>query len=404
MTVPASVRPSSWKRYALGAPDLRRLLLGGLIVVALAATAAADAGNPKQSNLPKVVSFPVVISLSGAAGLPGGQIADGMKFAAQQINKTHFLGHTNIDLQFQDDQTNADRAIRLVNDVVQSSASALLGPAVSSLALATAPIAQQAGLPYIASQAQSSGLKPLLQRKSFIFRLTSPQLNYQKVTVNYLVKHKVKSTALLYVQDGVANTEWATKIMPPILKKAGISVTDTIAFPSSQTDFSALATKLQQSNPNAVGVSTLSGQSSTLVSQLRLAGYKGLLYADNSFGGNSLQGAGALANGSVWAADYAPWLDAPSAVAFTKAWRAANNNADPVNFNAEGYDAVYFLARALLLGQSLDRAKLRDAMQAVTAKGMDGAVGHIVFEHTQDAYVPGTLLEWKDGAVVQATG
>jgi branched-chain amino acid transport system substrate-binding protein len=382
-------------------PVLLVVLLLGSFAALLAMASVASGAKPSPSKLPSKVSIPVVISLSGAAGLPGGEIADGMKFAAAEINKTKFLGSTKLDLQFQDDQTNTDRAIRLVSDAVQSKAPAMLGPAVSSLALATAPIAQDGKLPYVASQAQSSGLKPMLQRGSFIFRLTSPQLNYQQITVDYLVKKAVKSTALLYVQDGAANTEWAQKIMPPLLSKAGISVTDTIGFPSSQTDFSALATRLQQAAPDAVGVSTLSGQSSTLVSQLRLAGYKGLLYADNSFGGNSLQGAGALANGSVWAADYAPWLTAPSAVKFTKAWRTQYKE-DPLNFNAEGYDAVYFLARALLLGQTTDREKLRNAMQAVTRKGMEGAVGQINFLRTQDAYVTGTLLQWVNGGVVPA--
>jgi branched-chain amino acid transport system substrate-binding protein len=371
-------------------------------LAALVAAAVVAAGSSARSDaLPSKVSIPVVISLSGAAGLPGGEIAEGMRFAAAEINRTKFMGKTKLDLQFQDDQTNSERAIRLVTDAAQGKAPAMLGPAVSSLALATAPIAQQAKLPYVASQAQTSGLKPMLQRGSYIFRLTSPQLNYQKITVDYLTRKAVKSTALLFVQDGAANAEWAQKIMPPLLSKAGINVTETIGFPSTQTDFSALATRLQQAAPDAVGVSTLSGQSSTLVSQLRLAGYKGLLYADNSFGGNSLQGAGALANGAIWAADYAPWLTAPTAVTFTKAWRKQFKE-DPLNFNAEGYDAVYFVARALLQAQTLERDKVRNAMQAVTRKGMAGAVGQINFLRTQDAYVTGTLLQWSNGGVVPA--
>jgi branched-chain amino acid transport system substrate-binding protein len=375
--------------------------LSAVAAVMCAGASSAIGSSSSTSALPARIEVPAVISLSGAAGLPGGQVADGMKFAAAEINRTKFLGRSKLILSLQDDQTNTERAHRLVTDAVNSKAPALLGPAVSSLALATAPVAQEGELAYIASQAQVSALKPLLQRGSWIFRLTSPQLNYQDVTVNYLKRKGIKSTTLLYVQEGAAQTEWATKVLPPLLRKAGIEIKDTIAFPQTQTDFSALATRLRQSDPDSIGMATFSSQNPAIFTQLRLGGYRGLLYGDNSFGGNSLQGAGAHANGAVWAADFAPFMTNPSSRKFTKAWRAAKKT-DPLNFNAEGYDAVWFLARALKSANTLNRAKVRDAMEAITKVGMTGAVGKIVFKRTHDAYVDGVLLQWVNGGVVPA--
>src|SRR5690606_9924158 len=141
------------------------------------------------------------------------------------------------------------------------------------------------------------------------------------------------------------------------------------------------------------GMSTFQTQNSTIVSQLRQFGYEGGVFGDNSFGGNSLQGAGALANGAVWAADFAPVMTEPeSGVEFITAWKAAKGTV-PLNFNAEGYDAVWFVARSLKDAQSVDRDKVRDAMEAITKTGFSGAVGEITFVG-HDAKVPGVLNQW----------
>jgi branched-chain amino acid transport system substrate-binding protein len=150
-------------------------------------------------------------------------------------------------------------------------------------------------------------------------------------------------------------------------------------------------------------MSTFQTQNSTLVSQLRQAGYQGVIFGDTSFGGNSLQGAGTAANGCIWSADFAPFATTPqSSVDFITAWKAAKS-ADPLSFNAEGYDAVWFVARALKNAQSLDRAKVRDAMDAITKEGMPAAVGDLTFVG-HDAKVPGVLNQWLDGKPAEVTG
>jgi branched-chain amino acid transport system substrate-binding protein len=385
---------------------LRRLSGGVLVTCAVVVAACgsdSEGGATKSagSALPSTVKVPVVISLSGGAGLPGGQLADGMRFAAEEINRTKFLGNTKLELAFQDDQTNAQRVVRLVNDAVRSDAPALLGPPVSAFGLSTAPIAQKGKLPYVASQSVTSGLDPLLEDGSYIFRLTAPQTYYQQPTVDYLASKGVKTVALLAISDGAANSEWAKETMPPLLEKAGMKVTDTITFPQAQTDFAALTTRLKQNAPDAVGMSTFQTQNSTIVAQLRQAGYKGVIFADTSFGGNSLAGAGKLADGSVWTADFAPFMTEPdSAVTFIKDWTAAKHK-DPLNFNAEGYDSVWFAARAIKAAGTADREKVRAAMEALTKKGFDGAVGRITFDG-HDARVAGILNLWSGGKATKA--
>ncbi|MES1246592.1 MAG: ABC transporter substrate-binding protein [Actinomycetota bacterium] len=374
------------------------------ILAAVAASAATAGTKTAQAGLPSTIHIPVVMSQSGAAALPGTQLINGMQFAASQINSTKFLGKSKIVLDLNDDQSDTNVAFRDVTSVVDSKPPAFMGPGVSALALTTAGIAEQAHIPYIATEAVSSGLRPYVQRGHYIYRLTPPEFNYQDITFKYLAAHNIKSISILYVQEGAAQTEWATKTVPPLAKKYKIKILDTIPFPQTQTDFNALATRLAQEKPDAIGIASFSSQNPAIITQIRQSGYKGQLFGEGSFGGNSLVGAGSAANGAIWASDYAPFMTYPSSVAFTNAWRKAHSGADPLNFNAEGFDGLWFLAHALKRANSVDPAKVDKALEALVQNYYNGAIGKITFKRTHDAFSPGVLNMWQDGKPVRAAG
>jgi branched-chain amino acid transport system substrate-binding protein len=391
------------RRSTTGRWSLRRTLgLGVAIAAALAIVVAGGAGAATKSKLPGVVHIPVVMSLTGAAGLPGSALAAGMQFAVTQLNQQKFLGKTKVVLDVNDDQTDVNRATQLVTSVVNSHPPGFLGPGVSALALTTAPIAENAKIPYIATEAVNSGLNPLLVRGDYIYRLTPPEYGYQTIVVNYLKKKGIKSAMLLYISQGAAQEQWAAATMPPLLKGAGINLTDTVPFSQTQTDFSALATRIAQENPDAVGIASFSSQNPTLFTQIRQAGYKGLLFGEGSLGGNSLVAAGDNANGAVWASDYAPFMKAKSTVAFTKAWEKANNGTAPVNFDAEGYDGAKFLIEAIKKANSIDPAKVDAALEALTKVPYYGAIGKVTFHGTHDAASQGVLNLWENGQPTNA--
>jgi branched-chain amino acid transport system substrate-binding protein len=381
------------------------LALGLAGLAALGASAAGASPSSRDAGLPSVIHIPVVMSMSGAAALPGTQLVAGMQFAVSQINAQHFLGKgTTMTLDLNDDQTDTNVAFRDVTSVVNSHPPAFLGPGVSALALTTAGIAEQGKIPYIATEAVSSGLRPYVQRGHYIYRMTPPEFNYQGITMSYLATHKIKSIALMYVQEGAAQTEWATKTIPPLAKKYKMKIVDTIPFPQTQTDFSALATRLTQDKPDAIGIASFSSQNPAIITQLRQAGFKGQLFGEGSFGGNSLVGAGAAANGAIWASDYAPFMTSPSSVAFTTAWRNAHSGADPLNFNAEGFDGAWFLAHALKKAASVDPVKVDKALEAMVQNYYNAAIGKVTFKRTHDAFSPGVLNEWENGKPVRAAG
>src|SRR5206468_4327376 len=95
-----------------------------------------------------------------------------------------------------------------------------------------------------------------------------------------------------------------------------------------------------------------------VISSLRNAGYKGLIFGGTSFGAASLKAAGQLAKGVVWTTDFDPRSTFPQTVKFVQSY-TAKYGTPPVNYSAEGYDAVYLLAMGLKNAGSTDHTKLQ---------------------------------------------
>jgi branched-chain amino acid transport system substrate-binding protein len=82
-------------------------------------------------------------------------------------------------------------------------------------------------------------------------------------------------------------------------------------------------------------------------------------------------------------------------VKFVAAYKAKSGKV-PTSFVAEGYDAVWLLARGLKAAGSKDRAKLRDGIEQVTKQGYAGAQGPLTFEN-RDVRGPGLLIIIHNG-------
>ena len=374
-----------------------RLFRGVLpaLILGMLAAGCSNGGGASTGELTGTVELSAVIDLSGPAGLAGNGVKDGLVFWLAEIIKSEFLAGTTLTIDFNDTQSDREQAASLMSRVIRSQAPVVFGPVSSSSALAAAPIAQREGLPYIATQSQTDGI---VETGDFVYRLTAPQRTFQNKTADFLKKEGVKTVALVHLEEGAANAEWSKKVMPAALKDAGLKVVDRLGVTGSQTDFSALATRLRRESPDAIGVSVIGSQNSTLVNQIRQLGFTGTIFGDLGFAGGTLEAAGDKANGVVFATDFAPFLDVPSSQKFTEAWTNAKDS-QPQNFNAEGYDAIWFVARALKETQSTDRDRVRDAMKKVSSVGFEGAAGQISFEG-RDERVTGTVVQWKDGQVV----
>jgi branched-chain amino acid transport system substrate-binding protein len=137
-------------------------------------------------------------------------------------------------------------------------------------------------------------------------------------------------------------------------------------------------------------------QTPVAITQLRRAGYTGEVIGMSAMGSGNLKPAGQVAKGAVWPTDFTADQTAPSSVTFVQAYQAKYGD-KPNNYAAEGYDAMWFLARGIKQANSADRAKIQAGLAAVAKQGFDGAMGKLTFDGN-DVRVPGSLATWNGSA------
>jgi branched-chain amino acid transport system substrate-binding protein len=388
------------KDLSVGRPRFARSvgIVGSAAALALVATACSPSdsgGSSGDSGLSGTVEVTSIQDLTGAVGPVGISTQNGMKLAEKQINDSGMLGDAKLKISYKDTQTKSDQAGSLMSSAVSTDVTAIFGPVSSQEAVVVAPIGQSAKIPTIFTQAGSEGVVT----GDYTFRVTAPQQYYQPKMASYLKSKGIKTVSFIYDSTVPTTKDITEKTLPPLLQQNGITVKGKYGFQNGTTDYSAYVSKVVGEKPDAVGVEGTNPEASPIISSLRNAGYNGLIFGGTSFGAASLEAAGQLAKGVVWATDFDPKSDFAKTKQFVSDYTAMFN-APPVNYAAEGYDAVYLLAYGLKNANSTDRAKVQAGMAQAAKDGFDGALGPLKFDGNdlrQDGY-----LQTYDGKAVQS--
>lgn len=384
-------------------------LAAGLAACGSSSSGGSSGGGGSSSSggkgkLPATIPVTFVGDLTGPVAYVGRQEQLGMNLAIREVNDSGELGSSRLKLSFLDTGSDQNTAATQMSAAAKSSAVAVFGPLLSNEALATAPIAQRAKLPDIATQSQNDGT---LQAGNYIYRLTTSQLKYDNLLVNYVARRGARSVNLIYANDNPTLVDVSTKLLPAGFKQLGIPVNQNVGIPTATTDFSSLTSKLTAGNPGAIGLMLVGAPIPALVKALRTAGYRGLIFADSAATAGTLVPAGAAADGVIYALDYTQQLDYPSSKAFTALYKKANPSLVPYGYNGSGYDAVRFLARAIRASGDASRDGVLKGMQMVASSGgFDGAAGPTRFTtpDNRDIATPGVVVEWQGREVMVTRG
>jgi branched-chain amino acid transport system substrate-binding protein len=90
------------------------------------------------------------------------------------------------------------------------------------VALAIAPVAQQAEIPLVAARSGSDGV---LDAGDYVFRATAPQTSYQNLVVDKLAAQGLKSAVVVYQSDNPTPGGLGERVNPDLVAKAGIAPT-----------------------------------------------------------------------------------------------------------------------------------------------------------------------------------
>jgi branched-chain amino acid transport system substrate-binding protein len=314
------------------------------------------------TNLTGEIRIGAVHDLSGPFARTGRSIRNGIDLAVNEINGGVLLGGAVLRVVWEDTAGDKGRAVNAFGKLVnEDQVVAILGPTLSRSAFAAIPIAQQAGVPVIGSSNAAAGLIDL---GDYVFHTNLPESAIIANTVqraNELLD--LQSVVILY-DNSTAFTKFSRAAFEQALSSEDIEIVSSISFNRGALDFSAQLREIQAVQPDAIVLSALAEDASNIILQARQLGISEEV---RFIGGSSLDSSAILAmeddiiNGTISGAAWNANDISGSNRKFVADYQAEYGE-QPDLFAAQAYTAVWALATALRLGDTTDRAAVRDAL------------------------------------------
>jgi branched-chain amino acid transport system substrate-binding protein len=337
--------------------------------------AAAFAGTAFAAD----IKLGAAEALTGPAAKYGVAIKNGFTLALDEINAKGGVNGNKLVLISEDEQGKKEDAINAFKKLIfQDKVLALFGPTLSNSAFAADPIANAAKIVVFGTSNTAEGITAM---GPFTFRNSVMEADVLPITIRAAARHfGIKKVAVVYGNDD-AFTKNGYDVFKVSLAAQKIPVTDTETYAKGDVDFKAQLTKIKATNPDAIVCSCLAEEAANIILQTRTLGMKQPFIGGNGLNSPKLFDIAKDAGddtiiGSPWSAENS----AAANQAFIAAYKA-KFNADPDQFSAQAYDAMYVAAAALksvkLTGNlDKDRLALRDALPAIK---LNGATGKFAF-------------------------
>ncbi len=368
---------------------MKRILLSLLIVASLL---MAFACQPSGTGSDKV-RIGVFMSMTGSTANFGISSVNGIKMAADEVNKAGGINGKQIELLVQDDRSDASEAATIVTKfVTQDQVHAILGEVASSRSIAAAPIAQNAKIPMLTP---SSTNPEVTKKGDYIFRSCFIDPVQGAAIAQFAARTLNAKRAAIMVDRKNDYSTGLESVIKEVFPRLGGQIVATQSYQEGDQDFNAQLTSLKGSNPEVIFVPGYYNDVGLIAKQARDKGITVPLLGGDGWDSAQLYAIGGTAlNGSFFSNHYSPYDTDPKVVKFVNDYKALYNVL-PDALAATAYDAANIMFDAIKRANSLDGKAIRDALAAT--KGFPGVTGDVTFNENRDAVKPIIMIEIKDG-------
>ena len=359
-------------KFGAGTGTFSTLLRASLISATVLLGAAAASAQ-------ETVKIGFIGPLSGGNAQQGLSARNGFQLAIDQANKAGLP--FKLEAVIQDDaanpQTGVAAALKLTNDPQVLAAT---GHWNSGVALATIPVFQRAGVPFIVWGAISP--KVTERNNPMVSRVVTTLVNTNEPLAKWAADNIGKKIAIVSDTSdyGVANTQNFEKFY----KAAGGTILTAEAAPVGTTDFRALLTKIKAASPDAIyfgGVVTEAGlvrqQMVELGMTIPMIGVDG--FHDAAF----IKIAGAAAEGTI--SGIVKEKGNPQLEKLNADYQAANFADPATTYTKNAFDAANIIIEAIKKAGTKDKAAIAKAIRETQH---DGAMGHTSFDENGQTKLP----------------
>ncbi len=329
--------------------NIIRSLALGAIALSLAAAARAED-----------VKIGVVMGQTGTFAFVGQPATDAMRLAFDDLRSKHFFDPMTVSAIFEDNRSDKQEAIALITRLVRrDGVVAIIGPVSSGEAQAAAPVAVELKVPMFTTATTPEVLKA----GPWVFKTPENAESYMTTLGTYVASvAKPKACFIVSIRDNDGYIR-QKDIFRDVLVKGGVRIAAEESILAADTDFTALSTKMVDSQADCIYLGTPPQQGANIVLQSLQAGMssKTLLVGNTGMSTDLYTKAGGQAvEGTIVPAEFVPAGVNDLSRGFITRYTARFGKA-PDNFAAEGYTMMLVVANAIKnAGPNPTRATVRD--------------------------------------------
>jgi branched-chain amino acid transport system substrate-binding protein len=369
---------------------LKIILLVTLMVASLWGCA------PKQETGP--IRIGAIWSLTGEfsiAGVPG---SNALGLAIKKINEEGGVLGRQIEVVTVDAKGDQNETINAMKRLIyEEKVPAVVGLEGGVYVTASAPIAQEAKIPFLISIGTSA---ELTEPGEYIF-MTAFGDDYQgKVLANYVAKKMGAKTAVVMTDQADPYSSGLSKYFMDAFKELNgeASIISQEMYNSGDVDFSAQLTRIKALDPQPDILAILSNpvEAPLIAKQARDLGITAQFVGGDGVDSLDLVNLGGSAvEGMVYSSHFfATHLTNPVAEDFVKRWTTAYGT-QPSGWEALGYDTGLVIAEAIRLAGVVEPEAIRKALLSID--GFQGVTGTYRYVTSRTPTKPVVFVTVKNG-------
>lgn len=337
----------------------------------------------------------VVSPITGATATFGQENVNGIKLAHQKLKKA---GGRQFDLIIEDDKSDAIESTTATRKLINiDKVSAIIGEPTSSLALASAPIVQEAKIPFISPTA--TNIK-VTQVGDYISRACFTDDFQGVVMAKFAVNTLKKKKGLILIENTSDYSKGLAKsFADEFIRLGGKMVsTEELTYVAKDTDFQSLLRKVKRANPDFVFVPGYYVEVGLIIKQARALGINVPFMGGDGWDSPKLfEIAGSAVKGSYISNHFAPDDKDPVVQSFVKDYVKAYG-VKPGGFAALGYDSVGIMNAAIQKAKSTKPSDIN--AELVKTTNYAGVTGMITFDKDRNPKKAAVVLEATENGFV----
>ncbi len=360
---------------------LKKIAAVSLAAAMTASLAGCNNGGNSGGNDSKKLVIGGIGPLTGGAAVYGNAVKNGAQLAVNEINKAGGVNGITLELNFQDDQHDAEIAVNAYNKLKDAGMKALVGTVTSAPCIAVSAEAAKDNMFLITPSGSAINC---ITAGDNCFRVCFTDPGQGKIAADYIADNKLGSKiGVIYDSSDV----YSTGILEGFTNEAkekNLTITATEAFTAdAKTDFSVQIQKVMDSGADLLFLPIYYQEAALILQQAKTLGMNMPVLGGDGLDGliDQLADKVAIADGVMVMTPFAASSPEKKSADFTKAYKEAYSDEVPIQFAADGYDAVYAIKAALEKAEVKDASlsasdlcnKIKSAMTQITLDGITGS-------------------------------